>query len=123
MKQFYFTDKELMDPEIRVKLDGHVMTGGVRVRSKLCRRVEPLNETCSYTQEELKEEQADEKIVIHEGSETERPDPKLCSPDATFGRIRNATQAGCVYVIGVIGLANQTSHYSIMLELSDLSGK
>jgi len=38
VKQYYFTDSILMDENIQIKFDTHVMIGSIRVKSKLCVR-------------------------------------------------------------------------------------
>jgi hypothetical protein len=38
LKQFYYTDSILMDPNIQVKFNGDVMVGSFRMRHKLCPR-------------------------------------------------------------------------------------
>ena len=38
VKLFYFTDQILMDPEIHVNFDGHVMAGAIELKGVLCPR-------------------------------------------------------------------------------------
>lgn len=38
IKQYYFTDSILMDENIKIQFDTHVMIGSVRVKTKLCTR-------------------------------------------------------------------------------------
>lgn len=60
------------------------------------------------------------------GSAEETPDHNICAggqdltgPDGLYSR----TEAHCIYVVGIIGLANYTSHFSVMVELIDPVGK
>lgn len=129
VKQLYYTDKILMDEKIKIKFDAHVTMGAIRVRSKLCRRpadMSSLSLTCNYTLEELLEFDPEEKVMQHVGSEEESPDHGICSTNKVLDQYygtRNDNTAPCIYVIGVLGLSNYTSHYSIMVELEDDSGK
>ena len=63
----------------------------------------------------------DEEIVFHEGKDIYIPDHNLCFPNSVIsgGTIRDNKEAQCIYVIGVVGLANYTSHYSVLVELDD----
>ena len=40
-----------------------------------------------------------------------------------WGTLYSEHEANCIYVIGIIGVANQTSHFSVMVELIDPAGK
>lgn len=66
----------------------------------------------------------DEKLLRDIGSETDTPDPNMCSASRLqFGKTTvRSNQAPCIYVVGVIGLAKYTSHYSVMIEIEDDSG-
>ena len=69
------------------------------------------------------EPEEDEEVVEHVGSEEESPDQNICSPinfSEGIQRLRGANNtAPCMYVLGVIGESNYTSHYSVMIELAD----
>ena len=83
IKMYYFTDASLMDSEIKVKFDAHVMVGAVRLRARLCSLpddLSTLSEKCTFTKEKMLEHDPDEKVMRHEASETESPDPNFCSP-------------------------------------------
>jgi hypothetical protein len=130
IKQYYFTDSILMDENIKIKFDTHVMIGSVRVKSKLCVRPQQmslLEKQCNYTLEELLEEDPDEKILMHIDDEIESPDHNICSRNSATDddeySFRQDGNAPCIYVIGVIGLTDYTSQYSIMIQLEDESGQ
>lgn len=129
IEQLYYTDRILMDENVKVKFDGHVMVGSVRLRAKLCPRPDDISKyktSCSFTLEEMLQEDPDEQVAQHVGSETESPDQNICSPNQFLegsSRLRENNTAPCMYVLAVIGLSNYTSHYSVMVELGDESGR
>jgi hypothetical protein len=100
------------------------MSGSYRMRHKLCPKpadMRDLQKECFFTEEEMKEELPDDKVMQHIGSEIDSPDQELCRlPDEGF---RKDSQASCVYVIGLIGTSSYTSQFAIMIELDDQSGK
>lgn len=134
VKLYYYTDQSLMDAKVKVKFDGHVMVGMVGLRMKLCHRPDDMSKlaaSCNLTLAELTETYPDEKVMEQVGSETDSPDPNICSPnkllqgdekDKVDKALRAGSQAPCLYVIGVVGLHNYTSHYSVMVELQDEAG-
>jgi len=128
VKLYYYTDQSLMDATVKVKFGGHVMVGMVGLRTKLCHRPDDMSklaESCNFTLAELKERDPDAKVMEQVGSETESPDPNICSPNKLLQgdrALRAGSQAPCLYVIGVVGLHNYTSHYSVMVELLDEAG-
>jgi hypothetical protein len=128
VKLYYYTDRSLMDAKVKVKFDGHVMVGMVGLRIKLCHRPDDMSKlaaSCNLTLAELKEKDPGEKVMKQVGSETDSPDPNICSPNKLLQAgeaLRAGSQAPCLYVIGVVGLHNYTSHYSVMVELQDEAG-
>ena len=117
-----------MDGEVTIRFDAHAMTGGIRLKATLCERPEDMSQLqaeCNFTKEQMLEKDPDEKLLRDVGSETDSPDPNMCSANRLqFGKgtLRAGNQAPCVYLIGVIGLANYTSHYSVMVEVEDATG-
>jgi hypothetical protein len=120
-----------MDEKVKVNFNAHVMTGAVGVKAVLCRRprdMANLTSECNITKEEMLEPQPDEEVMQHQGSYSETPDYNICFPNGLLlaesgaGDIRQNNTAQCIYVIGVIGMSNYTSHYTIMVEVSDQAG-
>ena len=131
IKQYYFTDNLLLDPKARVKFNGHLMSGSVRLQTKLCpkpRHMMDLEKSCNLTRAEMLKYDEDEK-VIHgdQGFEEEIPDHNICSGlmntyesdvddlaslaieqflPGFWGTLYSEHEANCVYVIGIIGIAN-----------------
>ena len=104
------------------------MTGGIKLRTKLCSKPENMKlliESCNITLEEISEPNPDEKIEYHVASDLESPDPNICSPQFldSSKTLRSQNEAPCIYVIGVLGLDNYTSHFSVMVELVDKTGR
>lgn len=130
VKHYYFTDNLLLDPKARVKFSGHLMSGSVRLNAKLCPKpndMSDLESSCNLTKQEMLAFDPEEKLVKQEvGSEEEIPDHNICAGGEALDvlqKLNSKTEAHCIYVVGVIGLANYTSHFSVMVELTDPAGK
>jgi len=113
--QLYYTDRSLMDPNIQVQFDAHVLIGAIRLAAKLCSRpaeMSQLQELCNFTLAEMLEEDPEEKVMQHVGFETLSPDPNLCSPNQFLEEdhgFRSNSEAPCIYVVGVVGLVDYTT--------------
>ena len=73
-----------MDPNIKVKVDGHIFHGSIRLRAKICKRPNDISEyakSCFFTKKEMMTEEEDEKTYDNEGEEDEIPNQSLCSPN------------------------------------------
>ena len=101
------------------------MVGAVRLRAKMCHlpdNLEDLKDTCTFTVAELLEHDPNEVVRQHEASEIETPDKNMCAVSQIGFQsqsYRKANKAPCIYVIGAIGLFNFTSHFSVMVELTN----
>eukprot|EP00347_Sterkiella_histriomuscorum_P004193 403361391 len=117
---YYFRDNILADPAVKLEMILHVMVGKARLKSKACpiksnAKYEDFQNTCTYTAEELlAEDDPHEMIAQHMGSESEPVDSNICKLDSSDSKRGN--QITCVYVIGIIGLAEFETHYSVMVK-------
>jgi len=106
VKLFYYSDKALMDENIKVKFDAQVMSGSIRVRAKLCSRPDDnadLLATCNITLQEISQPDPDEAVFMSEGNELETPDHNMCFPNQLLfdQNLQRNDSASCIYVIGV----------------------
>ena len=85
IKHYYFTDNLLMDPAARVKFNGHLMNGAVKLMTKICPKPKlniDLETVCNLTKAEIMKDEPDEKIITQDvGSELEVPDHNICVGD------------------------------------------
>lgn len=126
IKQFYYTDQALIDEKIKLHYDVHVMTGEVRVKAKLCplpQNMTKLEDECNLSADEMNEVDPNDKMIQNIADTLVSPDHDVCFPNSvlqqTSGNIRLDNIAQCIYVFGVIGLSNFTSHFSIGVQLED----
>lgn len=95
------------------------MVGKARLRGKVCaveadEEYEDFKDKCLFTLEELqKEDDPSEQQAVHIGSETEEIDHTICKLDESSSKTRKG-KVTCVYVIGIIGLADFETHYSVL---------
>ena len=118
---YYFRDKVLAEENVDLKFTMHVMFGKARLRAKVC-AIQPddtlnsFKDSCTFTQEEMLAEDPEEQIQQHIGAESEKTDTSICKMPESTTSIRNP-QVTCVYAIGVIGLADFQSHFSVMVKI------
>lgn len=117
---YYYRDPILAKPDVNISFTLHVMTGVARLKANLCAvnftdKYEDYFKNCTYTTEDMFKMNPDERQENHLGSETEKTNPDICKlPPSNSSR---DAQVSCVYVIGVIGAANYSTHYSVMLKV------
>jgi len=118
MNMFYFRDPVLAQENTNLSAQLHVMVGSARLRSQFC-EVDPVDspvtiqEKCAMTKEFMLAEDPNERKESHLGAEALATNTSMCRlPQAT----RDA-QVSCVMVVGVIGLTEWTTHYSVNLKV------
>jgi len=98
------------------------MTGAARLKADLCAvnftdKYEDYIKNCTYSVDDMFKADSDEKLQNHIGIDAEKTNPDICKLP-TSNSSRDA-QVSCVYVIGVIGAANYSTHYSVMLKVQE----
>lgn len=66
IKHYYFTDNLLLDPKAKIKFSGHLMSGAVKLMTKICpkpKRGTNLESVCNLTKVEMLEHDEEEKLV------------------------------------------------------------
>jgi hypothetical protein len=117
---FYFRDPILAQENVNISFKLHVMIGKARLRAKLFEvnftdTYEDFKEKCVITTEEMLEDDPEEKTDMHIGSESEATNTTLCKlPTNESAR---DSQVSCVFVVGVLGMAEYQTHYSVLLKV------
>lgn len=93
------------------------MTGAARLRAKVCEigpndSFDTISQKCNYTYEEMTAEDPTERTEVHIGADTYEVDHDICNKgDASKG------QVSCVYVIGILGMAQFETHFSTSVKI------
>ena len=56
--------------------------------------------------------------MSHLGAESEKTNTTMCKLGFEWSLSKRVRQVSCVYVVGIIGLAPYTTHYSVLLKLN-----
>ena len=116
----YFRDPLLADPDTSIEVSMHIMYGKARLKSKLCQiesgaPLSSFKDSCTYSFEDLVEEDPNEREILdHIGKESTKTDIDICKMEKPANK--RAPEVTCVWVVGIIGLAEYETHYSVLIK-------